>query len=149
MGVSGGVQVASSGDHGCARTSTNEVWCWGKGDFGAIGDGATTDRRTAVRVTGFSAISIWRGGEHSLGVDASNVLHAWGHNNLGQIGDGTTTDANTPSPTPLTNVRQAFGRATTCAVTLTGGVSCWGSNGGGAVGDGTNSMHTSPVTVAF
>lgn len=46
------VQVAASVDHACALTSSREVWCWGRNQYGRLGDGTFEDRSAPVRVTG-------------------------------------------------------------------------------------------------
>lgn len=36
---SGAVELAVSSSHACVRTTDGEVWCWGRGDAGELGDG--------------------------------------------------------------------------------------------------------------
>jgi alpha-tubulin suppressor-like RCC1 family protein len=46
----GAVEIAIGYDHACARFATGEVWCWGRGDMGQLGDGKGTDSLVPVRV---------------------------------------------------------------------------------------------------
>jgi alpha-tubulin suppressor-like RCC1 family protein len=61
--------VSAGSYHTCARTSDGDVDCWGKNDFGQLGDGTKIDRKVPVRVIGISA-----GTEISGGRDFSIAL---------------------------------------------------------------------------
>lgn len=56
--VAGGLrfrQVISGGDgsgHTCGVTTSHVGYCWGRNNFGQLGDGTTTDRPTPVPVAG-------------------------------------------------------------------------------------------------
>jgi Alpha-tubulin suppressor and related RCC1 domain-containing proteins len=43
--------VSAGAYNTCARTNDGSAWCWGGNDSGQLGDGTTTDRHRAVRVT--------------------------------------------------------------------------------------------------
>ena len=51
-GLDNVVEVALGASHGCARTSGKEVWCWGSGTNGELGDGEAESRPYPVRVAG-------------------------------------------------------------------------------------------------
>jgi alpha-tubulin suppressor-like RCC1 family protein len=47
--------VISGGDgsgHTCGVTTSHVGYCWGRNNFGQLGDGTTTDRPTPVPVAG-------------------------------------------------------------------------------------------------
>src|SRR5437773_1950231 len=45
-------QVATGSAHACAIRNDGTVWCWGRNDFGQLGDGNATDSTVPVQVTG-------------------------------------------------------------------------------------------------
>ncbi len=53
LGLTGGAYGVTAGfRHSCALRSDSSVMCWGANDNGQIGDGTTTERRTATAVSG-------------------------------------------------------------------------------------------------
>ncbi len=82
--------------HTCAIAS-GDVYCWGAGNYGQLGDGSMQNSIVPVLVDGgHTFLSISAGGEHTCGVIEDGSLYCWGRNVLGQLGDGSTTDAGTP-----------------------------------------------------
>jgi alpha-tubulin suppressor-like RCC1 family protein len=45
------VALSSGGYHSCAVLDNDEVMCWGKGDLGQLGNGATFDRTTPTKIS--------------------------------------------------------------------------------------------------
>jgi alpha-tubulin suppressor-like RCC1 family protein len=43
-------QVAIGYDHACALLGSGDIWCWGRGDRGQLGDGRSTSSLVPVRV---------------------------------------------------------------------------------------------------
>lgn len=69
IGIGGASAIGTGGAHTCARTKIEplEVWCWGSGSFGQLGDGrigGSVQTPVPVRVTGagFDTIFGGRGG---------------------------------------------------------------------------------------
>lgn len=59
-GVSSWKEVASGGSGTtCALDQHKAAWCWGRGQYGTIGDGSTIDRLSPTAVTTPSTISYW------------------------------------------------------------------------------------------
>src|SRR5438445_10237670 len=42
--------VSAGGQHTCAVASTGDAYCWGRNEFGRLGDGTAVDRTLPVRV---------------------------------------------------------------------------------------------------
>lgn len=150
--ASGAIGIAAGSSHTCAVAATGEVKCWGKNDFGQLGDGTTTRHTTPMDVpglvSGVSAIAARWG--HTCAVTTSGGVKCWGYNKFGQLGDGTTTDRSTPANVAgLDNGVSAVevGFHHTCVLTIAGGVKCWGDNTGSQLGDGTAISHSTPVDV--
>jgi len=81
----------------CARTAAGAVWCWGKGDKGQLGNGASGNSRSPVRVSG-AFTTIAAGDAHVCGVATGGDVRCWGDNAQGQLGTGGTQRANAPAP---------------------------------------------------
>lgn len=83
--------------HSCLAIPGGTVQCWGYNNYGEVGDGSTTDRHTAVTVSGIAtAASVDAGVEHSCAALADGAAQCWGRNDKGQLGDSTQTNSNTP-----------------------------------------------------
>ncbi len=50
MGLVGAAALDAGGDHACASTTAKEFYCWGRGDYGQLGDpkGDSTNKPTKV-----------------------------------------------------------------------------------------------------
>jgi alpha-tubulin suppressor-like RCC1 family protein len=80
--ISGNVQTY------CALLSTGAVKCWGRGDYGQLGDGTSTvSTSVPVTVSGVSsATSISVGAYSACALISGGTVKCWGSNNYGQIG---------------------------------------------------------------
>ena len=136
---------------GCARVPDGTVVCWGFNVDGQVGDGTTTNRLTAVPVSGVTnTVQIASGVYYNCALIADGTIKCWGDNAYGQLGDGTTLDHTTaitvPGITTAVEVK-AFGY-TTCARLADGTERCWGYNYYGQVGDMTTvTPKTTPTIV--
>jgi alpha-tubulin suppressor-like RCC1 family protein len=85
--------------HSLALTTTGHVLAWGFNAQGELGNAATTNSDTPVKVklpNGTKVKAISAGAAHSLAFTRNGRLYAWGFNGEGELGDGTTTDSDTP-----------------------------------------------------
>ena len=137
---------------------------WGRNTYAQIGDGTTTQRPTAVAVSGLTGVIALAGGQvHSLALKNDGTVWSWGQNDRGELGDGTTNNRTTPiqvcatgqvSPcssflTGITAIAAAGGNLSgeNIALRSDGTVWTWGVNDNGRLGDGTTTDRWTPVEV--
>ncbi len=142
----GATHVAASDEHSCAIVDGGEVWCWGGGNEGELGDGLSTSGHTPVQAGVIDdATDIAVGRRHSCAITGSGSVMCWGISSYAG-GGGLTTSPSTVSG--ISNaVELTAGETHTCARLADGTVTCWGSNSGGELGDGTATTQVLPVTV--
>jgi alpha-tubulin suppressor-like RCC1 family protein len=162
------INVTSGEYHSCAVLDTGAVKCWGHNGFGQLGDGTTTDRTSAVAVSGLpeddghppahaahKALAVSAGESHTCAIIDNNRARCWGHNFFGQLGNNSFTDSSTPVPvkfdadgSPITTddidevtgvVAITTGQFHSCARFSGDTVRCWGQNGRGQLGTGGTS----------
>lgn len=142
-GLTSGVASAAAGslEHTCALTTSGGVKCWGRNDFGQVGDGTTAQRTTPVDVVGLASgvVDVSAGREYVCALMTSGGVKCWG------FGFGTT-------PVDLVGLTSGVTAVSTssfhlCAVTTGGGIKCRGQNGYGQLGDGTTATSVTPVDV--
>ena len=137
--------------HNCAITGAGGVKCWGRSNYGQIGDGNTENRLVPVDVDGLtSGVESVTAGYNSCAVTTSGGLKCWGRNTEGQVGDNSTSNRYSPvNVDGLTSGVEAVscGQRHCCALLDTGGVKCWGDNNNGELGDGTTNDRLTPVDV--
>lgn len=138
--------------HGCALTSVGAMKCWGKNNYGQLGDGTKSLRTkpTAVSGLGSGVAAISVADSYSCALLTSGGVECWGYNKYGQLGDGTKANRSVPA---FVNGLQsgiktvAAGGHHACALTKKGAVKCWGDNKYGQLGDGTTTPSSTPVPV--
>lgn len=157
--------VALGAEHACVAYDgdgvSGAVRCWGRGDSGQLGNGATPAlQKTGVEVVLESdaplldVVALAAGGAHTCALTASGALHCWGANASGQLGLGDY--APRPRAVPVPSLASgggavSAGAAHTCALTGVGTVNeklwCWGGNSRGQLGDDSTYTRLSPVEI--
>lgn len=146
--VSAGLDFSSA-----AVLSDGRVATWGHNNWGQLGDGTTTDRRSPAVVPGLTGIIQVVAGEHMLALDSAGTVWSWGDNFYGQLGNGTasTIRGSNPAPVPVPGlsgvVQIAAGTSSSYALRADGTVWAWGANEAGELGDGTDIERHQPVQI--
>lgn len=165
-----GAQVSSLGSgnfHGCGTHNLSGLYCWGRNDFGQLGNGQATWREPDPLEVQFPTpapsqlVKVDGGPLYTCALDDIGVLYCWGESTFGQVGTGQTAD-DPPSPIVVQGIDQAvvdfsaggwFGSGSgsgagyssitgfTCAVLADGSVHCWGANIIGQLGIGTDDNY--------
>ena len=159
VGVAGlSIGVASitanaSGDHTCAVQTNGAAQCWGRNEYGQLGNGSTIHSPVPVDVAGLGAgvVALAAGGAHTCAITGVGVK-CWGRNSEGELGDGSTDNRSAPvAVAGLSSVVTAIaaGFSHTCALMASGTVRCWGWNLEGEVGNGsTATIVAAPADVS-
>jgi alpha-tubulin suppressor-like RCC1 family protein len=136
IGMRDGGRIAVGGAHSCVIGSDGNVRCWGENGLGQLGNGTTTDSRTAVLVSNLTQVAaIAAGANHTCAVRAAGTVHCWGSSSNDQIGPGTGNRTTPGQVTGLVDiVAITTGARHTCALDVRGVVRCWGDNTQGQLG---------------
>lgn len=162
VGLQDVTEIRAGSQHTCALRSNGEVWCWGNGYRGGLGDGVLGSHSvpTPTRVLGLSGVVRLGISPTSSGSSCAllrdGTVRCWGHNLNGRLGDDSLDDAATPRV--VTGVSAAvdidISYSGACATRSDGRIVCWGSNADGALGIGTttdvgfNKGYVNDITTA-
>ena len=146
------VQVASSNTTLYALTATGQVYAWGTGTLGQLGDGGTTNSSTPVLVDFPAGVSIANlptdvmPNAGALAVDTDGNVWAWGDDVHGVdcMGD---TQFLSPVEVPLSHVTLISSASGHALYEAGGTLFACGGNSLGELGDGKTAAHTGPVAV--
>ncbi|TDE02429.1 choice-of-anchor D domain-containing protein [Jiangella asiatica] len=160
--LTGIAEIGAGNVHTCAVLADATAHCWGQNAYGQLGNAAApanssvplpvVDGATGEPLAGIAGLGV--GGLHSCAVTAAAGATCWGLNESGQLGDGRTADRDVAG-TVLAADGEPFGAVAalasrqfqSCAVSVTGALSCWGANDRGQLGDGSTTDRTSPTPV--
>jgi len=153
----------------CAIDTSGNVWCWGYGNYGVLGQGpgsggaAPSNSSVAVEITQNNSGGAFTN-VTSLSLEYQNIcalvlpsagasasageqVWCWGYNYYGQVGVGSTTTQDYYYPVQVTGLYSSatsigVGSNFACASTTSGNVYCWGYNGSGQLGIGNTTTST-------
>jgi hypothetical protein len=124
-------QVLAAGcEHTCAIATDGSVFCWGRNDYGQLGDGSTMDSATPVAVPALSgAVTVTAGCGHTCAALEDGSVRCWGRNDMAALGIGTLVDSPTPADVAGLMGAAALGAGYhTCARFPDGSLRCAGWN---------------------
>jgi len=82
--------------HSCGITTSGVGYCWGRNNYGRLGDGTTTDRSIPTAISGDHIWDSMKIYYNVCGITTSGEGYCWGRNRWGNLGDGTTAQRTTP-----------------------------------------------------
>ena len=83
-----------------ARKADGSVWCWGTGNLGELGDGASINKSSPVSVIGGHSFIQIVGGAIPMARKADGSVWSWGSGSSGMLGDGTIISRSSPVSIP-------------------------------------------------
>lgn len=125
--------------------------CWGRNDYGTLGDASTAHSASPVALDiGSSVRRMAPGFYTSAAIDINGAVKGWGQNNNGKLGFGLTGGAGIGdeasemgASTPTINLgsgrfslQLTAGSSAFCSLTDMALVKCWGANTNGELGLG-------------
>ena len=111
--------ITAGGFTTCVSMSNGTAQCWGRNQYGEVGDATRVLRNTPTSVIGITdAVDIDAGVNHVCVLRSVGRAQCWG-----RAADGRTGDATFPDVAEV-----SAGGAHTCMRTTVGALRCWGSN---------------------
>jgi len=136
--------------------NTDELYTWGKGNYGQIGNGTDGEYSSPVQVAGAWS-KVAGGGRSFIALRTNGALFAWGRNYQswdpgGILGIGTSgSGTNECSPVQIGSLTDwadcVIGQGPGGAINTSSELFTWGANGDGALGNGTTTGSSSPAQV--
>lgn len=92
-------QISAGFDHVCAVVADATVRCWGRNDFGQVGDGTQKNAAIPTKVIGLSNVAkVAAGMDHTCALLHDGAVYCWGRNDRGMMGTG---EMSKPQLTPV------------------------------------------------
>lgn len=139
-----------------AAAVTGNLWAWGEGFYGELGNGSVGTLAEPVPVSlpaSLALTAVTAGASVDFALDSDGRAWGWGNNGFGQVGDGTTNDTNLPThvamPAGVRLTQVSSGHDHALALDSTGRAWAWGRNLSGQLGDGTTVNSSTPVQVTM
>lgn len=160
LGTNRTAKAIAAGSHfSCAILDNDALKCWGRSNFGQLGQGDTVtrgdgsnemgDHLSSINLgTGRTAKSVTVGAVHACAVLDNDTLKCWGYNATGELGQSDTTNRGDSANQMgdhlsaidfgggLTVKSVVSGNHETCAILSNNAMKCWGGYSTGQLGQG-------------
>ena len=155
--------VATGYYGGYALDGAGNIWSWGPGSYGQVGNGSTNTQTRPVQLSvvdaqgaavSFQALA---GGNFTgYALDSVGNVWSWGYDGYGNLGNGTQIDQTVPGELkldvtggPLPKFQAiASQNMTAYGLDADGRLWGWGANDAGQVGNGSTANQLAPTPVA-
>jgi alpha-tubulin suppressor-like RCC1 family protein len=148
--MTGVAAIGAGADFTLFVKTDGTVYGTGENSNGQLGDASTTDRTSAVQMSGVTGAAAAAGGVmHSVILLSNGTLKASGYNGHGELGDTTTTQRTSAvAVANLTNITSiAVGDSHTLARESDATVWAFGYNNVGQLGDGSTTDRSTAVEI--
>jgi alpha-tubulin suppressor-like RCC1 family protein len=144
------ITVSPGNGFTCGTRADKSLWCWGRNEDGAVGDGTDVDRRRPVQIAPDTPWTTVRAGhDHACALQDNGIAWCWGDASTGQL--GTDTYFPVPRPVPVldrgTWSDLTAGEDFTCGLRPDATLWCWGTNEHGELALSRPDQKTSGVPV--
>jgi alpha-tubulin suppressor-like RCC1 family protein len=146
--------ITSGSEYTVVLSDTGQLYAWGAGNEGQLGNGYQYGRLTPVQVnmTGFQneiVVMVSAGWSHTIALTSSGRVYTWGRGADGQLGVGCCGNVLSPIAVnlqiPIVSIGTGFYH--TFAIANNGVIFAWGDNRSGQLGDGTTNIRVRPTVV--
>lgn len=153
------VAISAGNAYSTALTASGQIWDWGLGGAGQLGDGSSQSSAVPVHVllpSGTFATQVYSGGDlgndgHQLAVLNTGAVVSWGSNVCGQLGEGHSGQESVPVVVQALHGMSvssvASGGSTSYVVDSSGNLWAWGSDKGDQVRQPARRCVGSPTKV--
>ena len=150
------VEVACGSEHTAVVTSAGEVYCWGWGQDGRLGNGTKKTMNVpvmAVGLQGHQVVAVSCGASHTAAVTSNGNVFCWGSGEDGQLGLGSRESFRSPMMVELGGLgalrvtQVVCGGRHTLVLTSNGLVFSWGRGFHGRLGHGDDSSLDAPKVI--
>ena len=147
--------VANGANHTCAIRNDGTVACWGRNDFGQLGNGDSGANKlsaTPAAVKNLSnAVAIAVGIDSTCAIQSGGKVYCWGENGGNKLQVANYAGVPATTATLIAGIADAvalsIGDKHQCALRATGGVVCWGNNQYAQIGNGAMGGMLAPTDV--
>ena len=147
-------QVSAGAQHSMGLRQTGQLYAWGNGSNGRLGNNSTaTQLQPAAVVGGFTDWCQFNaGGMNSFAIRTNGTLWAWGEASTGALGNNCATYAGRSSPVSVLGgftdwCQVSGGYRFALAVRQNGSAWAWGWNCFGNLGTNNTTSRSSPVSI--
>jgi len=144
------VAIAAGNSHSLALTSDGQIFAWGSGWAGQLGNSGTCNSFEPVAVDMNGALSgkrvtaVSAGASHSLALTSDGQVFAWGSLVGSSVPVAVGTDGEMAGKT-IAAIKA--GQSHSLALTSDGQIFAWGANSYGQLGDNSTAYKFAPVAV--